>query len=73
MLTRSDIINIKEILDSSKWESFEKVRDEMKVKWEQSSVKGANEFETIWNVAYKEGVIAGLTGFIEQLEKEAYD
>lgn len=73
MLTRSDIINIKEILDSSKWESFEKVANDLKEKWSTTNLKGANEFETIWNVAYKEGVIAGLTGFIEQLEKEAYD
>ena len=73
MLTRSDIINIKEILDSSKWESFEKVANDLKEKWSTTNLKGANEFETIWNVAYKEGVIAGLTGFIEHLVKEAYD
>lgn len=71
-MTRQDQINVKALLNDPRWESVEKLRIAFEEKWYAEGVKGNSEFETLWNVAYKEGVLFGVKNFLEMLEKEVY-
>jgi len=64
---------IRNLLEDIRWEAIDKVMEELKMKWRDENCKGANEFETIWNLAFKEGKLAGLEDFKNILEQKAND
>jgi hypothetical protein len=64
---------IRNLLEDIRWEAIDKVMEELKMKWQDENCKGENEFETIWNLAFKEGKLAGLEDFKNILEQKAND
>lgn len=60
-------------MEHQDWEAIYAFASFMKDKWHDQPVKEDTEFQTMWNVAHKEGKIQGLTDFIEALERAALD
>jgi hypothetical protein len=61
------------LLKDVRWQTIDKILNEMIDKWNTEQCKKDSEFETIWALAYKEGKVAGLTDFKNLIENLPYD
>ena len=60
---------IRQMMQTPQWSAFEMVLDDyLKRNFLDSSMKKANEFETIWWTAYAEGGKFHLKDFMQKLE-----
>lgn len=70
-MTKKDRDNIKFFLRDEKFESIMLLSKELMDKWGGETCKADSEFQTLWNLAYKEGKVDGLKAFFDNLEQEA--
>lgn len=59
------------LVQSDYWESIEPFMDVLFKKWNSVPVKKENEFETIYELAKKEGKFEGVKEFINSIEEIA--
>lgn len=64
---------IKLLVEQPEWDVVYVVFEEVIRKWNNVPVKGETEWETLWNVAEKEGKKDGLREFINSLEEIAHE
>lgn len=64
---------LKVLMDHPAWESLLKVLAERLRALEHEGVTGQNEFETLRSLHVKNGKIAGLTDFFNDVERGAYE
>lgn len=57
------------LVQSEFWSSIEPFMEILIKKWNDVPVKGESEFETIYNLAAKEGKIEGVREFIRSIEE----
>jgi hypothetical protein len=64
---------LKLLVEQPEWDVVYVVFEEVIRKWNNVPVKGETEWETLWNVAEKEGKKDGLREFINSLEEIAHE
>lgn len=64
---------LKQLVNSQFWQSIYVAMGATIDKWYNEPVKAEDQFNTTWNMAYKEGRIAGIKEFMDIIEKEALD
>lgn len=64
---------LKRLIEHSDWEVIYAFQSKTVENWNKEEVKADTEFETIWNLAKREGKIEGLREFINNAEKLALD
>lgn len=67
-MRRSQLQNI---LAAPQWKTVEAVAEQVKTRYKTGSKKGADEFETLWNLAKSEGAIEGIEAFFQEIFNEA--
>ena len=70
-MLKRDRDNIKFFLQDERFNSIIALSKELMDKWGGESCKDDSEFQTIWNLAKKEGKIEGLQAFFSNLDEEA--
>ena len=70
-MNQRDKANIKQFLQDERFNSVISLSKELMDKWGGESCKDETEFQTIWNLAKKEGKIEGLKAFFDNLDEEA--
>lgn len=58
-------------MESDKWDAIEPFVDKIVEKWNKVEVKRESEFETLWELAKREGKIEGVREFISSIEEIA--
>lgn len=61
---------LRQLIESQHWEAIYSFLAIMTDKWHNTPVKTEDEFNTVWNVALKEGKVSGLKEFFDTLEQE---
>ncbi len=64
---------LKRLIESSDWDVIYAFQARMVEKWNKDEVKADSEFQTLWNLAKREGKIEGLKEFLDGGEKLALD
>jgi hypothetical protein len=64
---------LKMLVETKEWEVIYTFVDKIVEKWNAVPVKGETEWETLWNVAEKQGKIDGLKEAINSLEELAHE
>ena len=64
---------LKRLIEHSDWEVIYAFKSKYIESLEKVQVKADDEFNTMWNMAYKIGKIEGLQEFLDQAEKLALD
>ena len=64
---------LKLLVEQPEWDVVYVVFEEVIRKWNNVPVKGETEWETLWNVAEKEGKNDGLREIINSLEEIAHE
>ena len=64
---------LKLLVEQPEWDVVYVVFEEVIRKWNNVPVKGETEWESLWNVAEKEGKKDGLREFINSLEEIAHE
>lgn len=59
------------LVESDKWDAIEPFVDKIVEKWNKVEVKRESEFETLWELAKREGKIEGVREFISSIEEIA--
>ena len=73
MINKAEWERVKGILRDERYESILKIAAFVMDSWAKQSVKGVNEFETLWNVATREAKVEALKEFLDMLERGAVD
>ena len=73
MINKAEWERVKGILRDERYESILKIAAFVMDSWAKQSVKGVNEFETLWNVATREAKVEALKEFLDMLERGAFD
>lgn len=69
-LTRQQL---KSLIQDNRWQAVEIYLVEFLTRANEMPVKGDTEFNTIWNLAHKEGIVNGIKLFFRELEENAND
>lgn len=67
------IRKLKILVESEHWDVIHILFDTISKKWNNIPIKGETEWETLWNVAEKQGKIDGVREFINSLEELAHE
>lgn len=72
-ITPIDKTRIKHLMKSDEWESVIRFFAYKIGKWKDEEIIGATEFETLKNLHRSQGKVEGLSEFMEQLERQAFE
>lgn len=64
---------LKRLVEHQDWEAIHAFAGYTKDRWHNETVKEEDQFNTVWNMAKKEGKVEGLTKFLEDVEQLALD
>ena len=64
---------LKRLIQHSDWEVIYAFQAKMVEAWNKGEIKADDEFNTMWNVAFKAGKIQGLKEFFDDAERSALD
>lgn len=70
-LTKIQKIQLRGMMMSREWEAFVALISILEKKWSEDEVKAETEFNTVWNLAKKEGKLEALRSLLEILQNEA--
>lgn len=64
---------LKQLVKDDKFNALLQLYSEIDDQWKNENPKADTEFQTLWNLAYRQGKIEGLKAFFDNLDKEIYD
>jgi hypothetical protein len=68
-MDKLSIQQINSLIRDQRWTSIVMFLDKFINETNQMEVKADTEFQTIWNVAYRQGKVEGLKDFFNQIEQ----
>lgn len=72
-IKQADKVRIKQLMKTEEWDSVVRFFSYKIDKWREETVAGTNAFETLRNLHQREGKVDGLTEFMDQLERQAFE
>lgn len=69
----ADKARIKHLMKSDEWDSVTRFFKSKIDGWNEATITGQNEFETLKTLHTQQGKVEGLTEFMEQMERQAFE
>lgn len=68
-MDKTSLGKVKSISQDERFEALESLAEELKIKWNAEKKKKETEFDTIWELAYLEGKVEGLTDYFKNISE----